>query len=222
MTRFFRAFQQRWPARAALVALLLSACGSPPPPAAPPAPEARPAATPPGEPALDRDWGERSLARVPALVELPAAREWHAHASGSFTVLEHGPTHSSLVLRVTRAARLVRPEQCEADARLARPSLPTSDASSVVERRKLMSPEGFDTRLVVGVEPRVGGSVHGFALAVGAATGRCYVACFETESVGPGAPGAVADRLAVVVSGVFETLRLPSAEERAVPPVGVK
>jgi hypothetical protein len=64
--------------------------------------------------------------------------------------------------------------------------------------------------------------VHGFALAVGAATGRCYVASFETESAGAGAPGTVADRLAVVVSGVFGTLHVSVAEERVQPPVGVK
>jgi len=171
---------------------------------------------------FDGSFAERSLARVPARVSLPDARSWHAHASGSFTVLEHASTHSTLTLRVAAAARLVRPEQCEADARLARPSLPPSDGASVVERRALAAPQGFDTRLVVGVEPRAGGTVHGYALAIGAATGRCYVACFETEGGGPHAPDDVADRLAVVVSGVFETLRIPSADERAVPPIGVK
>jgi len=174
------------------------------------------------EPGFDRDWGERSLARVPARVDLPDARAWHARASGSFTVLEHGPTRSTLVLRVSRAGRLVRPEQCEAEARLLRPTLPASDASSIVERRKLAAPPGFDTRVVVGVEPRAGGSVHGFALAVGAATGRCYVASFETESTGAGAPDTVADRLAVVVSGVLGTLHVSSADERVAPPVGVE
>jgi len=213
--------ERSWGVLPGLLALLLPACGSPPP-AAPPAPVARPVAGTPPVRAFDRDWGERSLTRVPARVELPDARRWHAHASGSFTVLEHGPTRSTFALRIARAARLVRPEQCEADARLARPGLPTSDASSVVERRTLAAPSGFDTRLVVAVEPRAGGSVYGFALAIGAATGRCYVACFETESAGPGAPGEVAERLAVVVSGVFETLRVPGAEERAAPPVGVK
>lgn len=171
---------------------------------------------------FDGPFSERSLARVPARVSLPDARSWHAHPSGTFTVLEHAPTHSTLALRIASAARLVRPEQCEADARLARPSLPASDGASVVERRALAAPQGFDTRLVVGVEPRAGGTVRGYALAIGAATGRCYVACFETESAGPHAPDDVADRLAVAVSGVFETLRVPSADERVAPPIGVK
>jgi hypothetical protein len=200
---------------------VIAACSSPTPePASPP--RAAPVRAAPAEARFDHDWGVRMLARVPVSVELPDARSWHAHASGSFTVLEHGPTRSTLVLRVSRAARLVRPEQCEAEARLLRPSLPASDASSILERRPLEAPPGFDTRLVVGVEPRAGGSVRGFALAVGAATGRCYVASFETESAGAGAPGAVADRLAVVVSGVLGTLHVPTAEERVPPPVGVK
>jgi hypothetical protein len=209
-----------------VLAALPGACGG----ASPSAPAARP--DPGGVPApvqkaevpsgFDGPFGERLLSRVPARVSLPGARGWHAHPSGSFTLLEHATTHSTLALRVVNAARLVRPEQCEADARLARPSLPASDGESIVERRTLAAPRGFDTRLVVGVEPRAGGTVRGFALAVGAATGRCYVACFETESVGPRAPDEVADRLAVVVSGVFETLRVPGAEERASPPIGVK
>ena len=206
----------------AVLGALLTACSTPPAPAAPPASAPGPSAVTAAQPDFDHDWGIRTLAPVPARVELPDARSWHAHVSGSFTVLEHGPTRSTLVLRVSRAARLVRPEACEREARLVRPSLPASDASSIVERQSLEAPPGFDTRLVVGVEPRAGGSVHGFALAVGAATGRCYVASFETESAGAGAPGTVADRLAAVVSGVFGTLHVSVAEERVQPPVGVK
>jgi hypothetical protein len=206
-----------------LAAIVLFGCtsaASPPAHAPPRDPLPVPKADVPS--GFDGPFGERSLARVPARVSLPDARAWHARQSGSFTLLEHPPTHSTLALRVVNAARLVRPEQCEADARLARPSLPASDGTTIVERRALATPEGFDTRLAVGVEPGAAGSVRGFALAIGAATGRCYVACFETESAGPHAAEAVADRLAVMVSGVFETLRVPSAEERAAPPIGVK
>jgi len=195
-----------------------TASESAPPPAHTPA-AARPAAS--AERAFDREWGERSLARVPAKVTLPDARAWHAHPSGSFTVLEHGPTHSTLTLRVTRAARLVRPEQCEEDARLARPSLPTIDPTNIVERRRLAAPRDFDVRLTVAVELRATG-VHGVALAVGAATGRCYVAIYETEASDVSAAEEVGDRLGVIVSGVLETLRVPEADERVSPPTGVK
>jgi hypothetical protein len=171
--------------------------------------------------AFDRDWAERDLRRVPAVVTLPNARAWHASASGTFTVLEQRATHSTLALRVTLAPRLVKPEQCEAEARLARPALPAVDPSSVVERRSLAAPAGFDVRLVVGVTP-VPNGVHGYALAIGAGTSRCYVAVFETESEGAGAADRVAERLAVLVSGTLETLRVPSAERYVPPPVGVE
>jgi hypothetical protein len=153
---------------------------------------------------------------------LPDAQSWHAGASGTFTVLVHAGTRSTLALRVGPAARLVKPETCESEARLLRPSLPKLAAGEVVERRTLAAPHGFDTRLVVGVTLADAGRVHGVALAVGAATGRCYVAAFETEGVGPHAAEEVADRLAVVVSGVLETLHVPVAEERAITPAGVK
>jgi hypothetical protein len=209
-------FLSALPGALALCALIWG-CGSTPPSkvAAKPAPATAPADV------FDRDWGERDLPRVPAVVRLPDARGWHASASGTFTLLEHRATESRLVLRVWLAPRLVRPERCEADARLARPNLPGGEATGVVEERRLAAPAGFDVRLVVGVEPS-GGGVHGYALAVGAATNRCYVAAYETDSAGERADQRVAERLAVVVSGVLETLRVPSAESRALPPPGVE
>ncbi|HTQ07653.1 MAG TPA: hypothetical protein VMI54_27540 [Polyangiaceae bacterium] len=204
----------------ALAALVALGCGAEARPARVAAPVA-PTPPPAARDDFDHDWGERDLARVPLLVALPDAPAWHATPSGTFTLLAHRATHSTLVVRITLASRLVKPEQCEADARLARPSLPAIDPSSVVERRTLAAPAGFDVRLVVGVTPSPRG-VHGYALAVGASTSRCYVAAFETESEGVGAAERVADRLAVVVSGTLDTVRVPGAELRVPPPAGVK
>jgi hypothetical protein len=160
--------------------------------------------------------------QVPVRVRLPDARAWHAATSGSFTVLEHAPTQSWLTLRVWLAPRLVRPEACEAEARLARPSLPVNgDATAIVEQRRIGAPEGFDVRLVVGVEPSATG-VRGWALAVGAGTSRCYVGLYETTGAGPRAAVEVADRLALAVSGILETMNVPNADRRVSPPVGVK
>jgi hypothetical protein len=202
-------------------AALLLGCGGEA--ARPPrAPEPLAATVPPApSEAFDRDWAERDLRSVPAIIRLPNARSWHASASGTFTLLEQRATHSTLALRVTLAPRLVTPAQCESEARLARPALPLVEPSAVVERRALSAPAGFDVRLVVGVTPAQNG-VHGYALAIGAGTSRCYVAAFETESEGAAAAERVAERLAVVVSGTFETLRVPSAELYAPPPIGVK
>ena len=197
---------------------VLGGCGATAP-NSPPAPPAAASATIEGT--FAPDFGERELERVPAIVTLPDPRAWHASTSGTFTLLEHRGTHSRLALRVTLAPRLVRPEQCEAEARLARPTLPGGDANGVVEQRKLAAPAGFDVRLLVGVEPK-GTGVGGYALAVGAATSRCYVAAYETESAGTRAAETVAERLAVVVSSVFETVRVPNAERRVPPPLGVE
>ena len=205
--------------RAFALAATLGACGGAPPTPAPVVP-ARAAAVPEVE-AFARGWGERTLWRVPLRVALPDARAWHASTSGTFTLLDHAATRSRLALRVTLAPRLVRPAECEAEARLARPSLPQVEPSSVVEQRTIAAPPDFDVRLVVGVEPNADG-VRGYALAVGAGTSRCYVAAFETESAGPKAAEHVADRLAVVVSGMFETMSVPNADRRVVPPTGVK
>jgi hypothetical protein len=210
---------RKWPAFLALEFAL--ACGAAQA-NAPVAPATKEPATPAsGSGAFDRAWGERDLRRVPARVMLPDALAWHATTSGTFTLLEHHASHSTLLLRVTLAPRLVRPAECEADVRLARPTLPADDPSSVIERRTLAAPAGFDVRLVVGVVPAPGG-VRGYALAIGAATSRCYIAAFETESTGAHAADRVAERLAVIVSGVLETMRVASPALDITPPVGVK
>jgi hypothetical protein len=231
LPRFSRAFALRALALSAFVlrtfalgALMLGAlalgCGGATP-APPPTP--RPSADrAPRSRALDHGWGERVIWQVPVRVRLPDAATWHATTRGTFTVLEHAPTHSSLTLRVTLAPRLVRPAECEADARLARPSLPgAADATAIVDERTITAPEGFDVRLVVGVEPAPKG-VRGWALAVGAATSRCYVGAYETLGEGPLAAEEVADRLALAVSGILETMRVPNVDRRVSPPVGVK
>ncbi len=203
----------------ALTLLALGCAGASPAPGSPARAGASPAKV---GASLDRGWGERVIWQVPVRVRLPDARSWHAETNGTFTVLEHAPTESRLTLRVTLAPRLVRPEACEAEARLARPSLPgRGDADAIVEQRTIGAPEGFDVRLVVGATPASDG-VRGFALAVGAATSRCYVGLYETTATGPRAAEQVADRLALAVSGILETMHVPNVDRRVSPPVGVK
>jgi hypothetical protein len=167
-------------------------------------------------------WSSIELEAIPALITLPDASAWRAQRSGSFVLLSHGATQSTLVLRVWRAARLVRPSECEAEARLARPELPFAETQSRIEERRLEAPSGFDVRLVVAAQPGPGSSVRGSAVAVGAGVGRCYVAAFETFAEGARAMERVADRLGVVVPGVLETVRLEDATRRVPPPPGVK
>jgi len=205
----------------ALLLLASLSCSSPKPAPHPEGGAESATVPPPGE-FEDAIWTEVELESIPARVSLPDVRGWHAKRSGSFLTLEHRATESSLVLRVWRAARLVRPAECEAEARLARPNLPALDAASQIEARRLRTPMGFDVRLVVGAQPGPGESVRGSALAVGAGIGRCYLALYETRADGANAARRVADRLGVVVPGIFESVELENAERRVPPPTGVK
>lgn len=152
---------------------------------------------------------------MPVRISLPDPASWRASRDGSFVVLDQRSTTSRIALRIWKAARLVRPGECEAEARLLRPTLPRPDPATLLDERTISAPEGFDVRLAVGVEEGPRRGVHGFALAVGAAVGRCYLGLYETWAEGPTAPELVADRLALMVPGFIETLRVEGAEGRA-------
>jgi hypothetical protein len=110
---------------------------------------------------------------------------------------------------------LVRRSECEAQARLARPSLPIVRDDAVLERRALSAPAGFDTQLVVGVEPTPQG-LSGYALAIGAGVGRCYAAVFTTSANGTLAEQELATRLGLAVDRILSRVRERSVDERAV------
>ena len=149
----------------------------------------------------------------PIELRLIAKPSWRISDGPQWLVASQPSSASELALRTWRADRLVRRADCEAQARLARPSLPLIRDDAVIERRPLPAPSGFDTELVVGVEPSSGG-VSGYALAVGSSVGRCYAALFTTQARGPGAEQEVAARLVLVVDRVFGSVRLRSVEDR--------
>lgn len=93
--------------------------------------------------------------------------------------------------------------------------MPAVKDEAVVDRRTLVTPLGFDTELVVGVEPTVLG-ISGYAIAIGADVGRCYAAVFTTTVAGNGAEQEVAARLGVAVDRILGSVRLRSVDERAV------
>ncbi len=207
----------RTPSLAACLLMTL-ACG-----ADPPAPKAPPSEPPP--PAAPRDegtgdWGVLELGSLPGAVELFDAARWRKAEGGSFTVLEHAASRSVLTLRVWRAARLVRPVECEAEARLARPTLPRVDAESIIDERALEAPAEFTGSLVVGVVPTPNASTRGFALAVGAAVGRCFVLAFETAADGTDAARTVGDRLRAAVERIAPSVELRRIDERVRPEHG--
>jgi hypothetical protein len=182
----------------------------PPPPSVPPPADEAPA------------FGTLGLATLPGSIALYDPERWRATKGGSFTVLEHATTRSTLTLRVWRAARLVRPAECENDARLARPTLPRPDPDMLVDSRALEAPAGFDGLLVVGVEPAPPGGARGHALAVGAAVGRCFLLAFDTVAEGADAALVVGDRLRMLVDRIAPSVRLREADERVQPERALK
>jgi hypothetical protein len=151
----------------------------------------------------------------PIELDLPSKDSWQVSDGPTWLVAAHSASSSLLAVRTWRADRLVRREQCEAQARLARPSLPIVRDDAVLERRALSAPAQFDTELVVGVEP-TGGGLSGYALAIGASVGRCYAAVFTTAVNGTLAEQEVATRLGLAVDRILSGVRLRSVDERAV------
>jgi hypothetical protein len=150
----------------------------------------------------------------PLELTLPGKASWELAEGPTWLVLEHRPSSSQLALRTWRAERLVRRNECEAQARLARPTIPIEHEEAVVDRHALSAPADFDSELVVGVEPSALG-IAGYALVIGASVGRCYAAVFTTRVSGKDAELEVAARLGLVVDRVLSQVRIRSVDERA-------
>lgn len=194
-----------------LCLILAFACAGTPSGSSPTMP-APPSAEPSG--LAGETWEAIALSDMPLEIALPAAARWRQSRSGSFALLEDARTRSKLMIRVWRAARLVQPAECEAEARLARPDLSVTEPSALIEERALTAPRGFHGVLRVAAVPAEVGQVKGVVVAVGAAVGRCYFAALETRDDGDDAPATVADRLAAMVSSTFEAVRIVEVEER--------
>ncbi len=151
----------------------------------------------------------------PVELVLPNKASWQIKDGPLWLLLDHGPSSSQLALRTWRAERLVRREDCEAQARLTRPSIPTVREEAIVDRRAFAVPPDFDTELVVGVEPSAQG-ISGYAMAIGASVGRCYVAIFTTRVEGSKAEEEVAARLGSAVDRMLSGVHVLGIETRAV------
>lgn len=151
----------------------------------------------------------------PVELALPSKASWQISDGPLWLVLDHGLSGSRLALRSWRAERLVRRDDCEAQARLERLSLPVVHEEAVVDRRQFPAPADFDTQLVVGVEPTAQG-IFGYAIAIGASVGRCYAAVFTTRVDGAQAEDEVAARLGIAVDRLLSSVRLLGVEARAV------
>jgi hypothetical protein len=153
------------------------------------------------------------IAREPGLrFVLPDRAGWRETESKDWLVLEHRRAHSTLRLRLSRAPRLVSPDECWEEARLRDPKLPLVGDEEVVDRRALVAPDHFSGEVVVGVR-EAGPSVHGFVVAKGSAVGRCYVAVFESAASGPGRESVIAARLRAMARSL-DSVEVPSVEDR--------
>lgn len=154
------------------------------------------------------------LLDFPIELPLPDKQSWQISEGPSWLVAEQRSSSSLLALRTWRADRLVRRAECEAQARLGRPTIPIVRSDAVVERRALSEPTDFDSELIVGVEPSALG-IAGYALVFGASVGRCYAAVFTTSVSGKDAEVEVADRLGLVADRILSHVRVRNVDERA-------
>ncbi|HWZ88856.1 MAG TPA: hypothetical protein VNW92_08395 [Polyangiaceae bacterium] len=151
----------------------------------------------------------------PVELMLPEKARWRITDGPSWLEAEQLESSSRFAWRTWRAERLVRRSDCAAQARLVRPTIPSASDESVVDQRPFAAPPGFDSELVVGVEPTKLG-VSGYAIVFGASVGYCYAAVFTTTASGAGAEQEVATRLGVAVDRVLSSVRTRSIDERAV------
>ena len=145
---------------------------------------------------------------------LPDKEHWQISEGPTWLVAEHHSSSSQLAVRTWRADRVVRRSECEAQARLGRPTIPIVHDEAVVDRHALAAPSDFDSELVVGVEPSALG-LSGYALVIGASVGRCYAAVFTTRVSGKELEREMATRLGLVVDRVLSHVRVRSVDERA-------
>ena len=199
-----------------MIGLVAAGCASAPPNARPVhGPESRRAEQNalPSE-LSDSAWGNVESRRQSLVVSLPVRAGWRVDDDAEpWFLARHAATGSELRLRTWIAPRQVRAEECQAQARLWRPSIPAIEDETVV-RRRLRAPDDFFGEVVVVVEPGTNG-LEGHVLAFGASVGRCYAAVFATHVSGAGSEEVLGRRLVLIVEGVFARVRLRGVEDRA-------
>jgi hypothetical protein len=196
-----------------LVGIALAGCAA----VHPASPAARPPATHSESPsAFDGLPSGRVRTRsleLPLELALPERKGWLIQDGPLWFVARHAATRSELAVRSWRAARLVSRSACDQQARLNRQEIPTLAEESIVERRAVAIPSGFDGELTVGVVARAAG-LRGYVYLVSASVGQCVAALFSTEVDAPASEAEVAGRLQLAVSEIFEQVRTRAIDER--------
>ncbi len=201
----------------------IGACGPKAPPTNATGPrysaEPPPPPLPPATPELEaKDWGEARSARYSLVVLLPERASWQIDDEHeSWFTARHGASQSELALRTWRGSRVGKREECEAQVRLWRPTLPDPEREpeTVMESRPIPVPEGYDTMLTLGARRTKGtDEIEGFAIAIGHDVGSCFAGVYRTLARGSGAEDAVAARLALIADGSLSRVRRLGVEDR--------
>jgi hypothetical protein len=160
------------------------------------------------------DFGRVSWRAAGMSLELPNPRGWRQRGElGSFW-LEHPASGSVLKLRYTSAERRSSPSQCADQAARADRSLgPLLELPALEPPAKLTAPSGFEGTVSLALDEREN-EAKGSVLAVGARTGRCFVAWFTTRAEGTHAMSVVLERLIVLSEHSLPSVRLRSVESR--------
>jgi hypothetical protein len=120
---------------------------------------------------------------------------------------------STLRLSTFAVPRSATRASCLEQAALVSHGLDVIPDETVVERRRLLLPEAFDTELVVQVTAERD-AVVGRVVLYGKSVSACLVAIFSTQALGPSATRLVAHRLQWAVDYWLPTLRRPAIGER--------
>lgn len=146
---------------------------------------------------------------------MPSRAHWSVDDEHErWLVVRHTATASELRLRTWVAPRIVNASDCEKQARLWRPAIPSIDDQNVVTKAPLSAPSGFAGQLSVLVAAVPDGTIDGAVLGFGAKVGRCYAVVFTTQEHGIGAEDRLARRLELVVDDVLSTVKVLGVEDR--------
>lgn len=142
---------------------------------------------------------------------LPPDITWRVEdAKEGWLLARHAAAMTTVGVRWIATDGLANRARCETRARDLG-ALPDRARATVMDRRRVDLPSGFDTILEVGLlsaEP--GKPITGYALAIGGWSKRCFVYVLTTTAQGRGSEEAVADRLALFVERSFLRLRFES------------
>jgi hypothetical protein len=184
----------------------------------------------------DRDWQAITSRHQGLRLALPARRDWRVNdVAGPWLEAQHTPSHSQLIARRWRAPARVTPEDCERQARLWRPTLPSLTPEQLIDERHLTTPEGFRTHVLIGIAPidEISSAsrnadtasnsapatlLRGYALAFGASPGHCLAVAFATRDDHGARPAhaqrVIGERLSLVRDGILTSLQLLDIDRR--------